>query len=93
MSLLKSTVRVASNVWIDVEMPHNPYPAAAARHMPGDLRVEMLDVNTRDADVLRLRLTDRQMEEFLAYRHFLHHGQTGLAFDDLRCRSSWGRQS
>jgi hypothetical protein len=69
---------VKSNVWIDKDHPQNEWPHVAADYIPGDLMIEFL--GTRDKQVIRKRMTQKQSDEYLAYRFFLFHGQTGLAY-------------
>lgn len=79
---MKSNLSLRSNIWINVEWPDTTFPAEAVNHMPGDLRIELDDIGCRHRNVVEQRLTPKQLEEFLAYRFFLPHGQHGLAFDD-----------
>ena len=75
-----ANILVKSNVWIDKARPQNELPYVAADHIPGDLMVEFL--GTRDKRVLNTQMTHKQRDEYLAYRFFLFHGQTGLAYAD-----------
>src|ERR1039457_6092248 len=75
-----ANILVKSNVWIDKARPQNELPYVAADHIPGDLMVEFL--GTRDKRVLNTQMTPKQRDEYLAYRFFLFHGQTGLAYAD-----------
>jgi hypothetical protein len=77
---MNANILVKSNVWIDKGSPHNSWPHPASAWIPGDLMVEF--VGSRDKRLLKTALTERQMAEYLAYRFFLYHGQTGLAFRD-----------
>jgi hypothetical protein len=77
---MKSNLKVASNVWICAADPHGPDNNVwrACLHMPGDLRVSMADIATRNrAEIDRAMgqglMTKAQYQEFLAYRFFLPH--------------------
>ncbi len=73
-----SDIYIASNMWTRPD-GQEPTPYEAAKFVPGDLMVEL--VGTRDKRVLATALTRKQDEEYRIYRFFLHHGQSGLAFD------------
>lgn len=77
---MKPNILVKSNVWIDRWHSGNEWPHSAADHIPGDLMVEFL--GTRDKRTLESSMTREQNNEYLAYRFFLYHGQSGLAFRD-----------
>lgn len=77
---MTSNVLVKSNIWIDKDRPHTQWSYVAADHIPGDLMVEFL--GTRDKRTLNSQMTPKQIKEYLAYRFFLHHGQSGLAFKE-----------
>ncbi len=76
---MTANVLVKSNVWIDKDRPQCEWPHVAADHIPGDVMIEFL--GTRDKRTLTARMTPKQMEEYLAYRFFLFHGQDGLAYE------------
>jgi hypothetical protein len=75
-----ANILVKSNVWINKNQLHNDWPHTATDHIPGDVMVEF--VGTRDKRALNAKMTPKQIDEYLAYRFFLFHGQTGLAFKD-----------
>ncbi len=76
--IMKANILVKSNVWIDKERPQSEWPHVSADHIPGDLMIEFL--GTQDKRVLNTKMTPKQIEEYLAYRFFLFHGQKGLAY-------------
>ena len=82
-----SNLKVASNVWICAEDPlgreNNHWNAC--RHMPGDLRVKMSDMQNLDTRAIQQaidlgRMTKKQRDEMHVYRFFLPHTHTP---DDL----------
>jgi hypothetical protein len=75
-----ANISVKSNVWIDKDRPLDEMPHAAAAHIPGDVMVEF--IGTRDKRWLKTQMTRKQLDEYLVYRFFLFHGQTGLAYKD-----------
>jgi hypothetical protein len=79
---LLANVAVKPNVWCahDVLDPDDT-PYFLQEIIPGDLLVEFL--RTRDVRTLRSTLTTRQQVEYQQSRFFQHHGQKGLAFEDL----------
>ena len=75
-----SNLKVVSNVWICAEDPRGRDNNVnhACRHMPGDLRVKMSDMQNLDTRAIEQAIalswmTEKQRSEMLAFRFFLPH--------------------
>lgn len=76
-----ANISVAANIWADLQHPErDPGPYAASAYVPGDLLVNIL--RERDTRVLQKDLTREQYREYLLYRFFYSHGQTGYAYEE-----------